>query len=60
MDRLTDRLDMTLVVDWAIKPQYRQNEESEQTGRMLILFLAGRTNHLIDFVMSQPMLTSAD
>ena len=24
MDRLTDQLDMTIVVDWAVKPQHKQ------------------------------------
>ena len=55
MIRLNGQLDMTLVVDWVVKPQYKKktknnnNEESDQTGQMLrlILFFAGRTNHYV-------------
>ena len=62
MDRLTDRLGMTLVVEWVVKPQYKKNtnkqksQESYQTGQMfrLIIFLVERTNHIVDFVMFQP------
>ena len=57
--RWNGQLDMTLVhvVDWVVKPQYKQeqkqkqknNEESDQTGQMLrlILFFARRTNHYV-------------
>ena len=49
---------MTLVVDWAVKPQYKpKNEESDQTGQMFrpIVFLVERTSHIVDFVIFQPI-----
>ena len=34
MVRLTDRLDMTIVVDWDVKPQVKQT--NKQTKRVMI------------------------
>ena len=47
---LTGQLEMTLVVDWVIKPQYkRKTNNLIRLGSLLelILFLAGRTNHYV-------------
>ena len=51
VDRLTDRLDMTFLSWLGRKTQIQTKTKSDHTGQLLIIFLAGRSNHLVDFVM---------
>ena len=43
MDRLTDRLNITLVVDWAVKPQHKNNTPKQnKTKNKIILSYKAR------------------